>query len=82
VDIYSIGFAKTTAEDFFTRLIESRVERVLDVANELHRTGTPGVHSFDRLGFGTPDRVVLLLSLGTNNNDWHAKLTAGVLRFP
>jgi len=31
VDIYSIGFTKTTAESFFERLIDSRVERVLDV---------------------------------------------------
>jgi uncharacterized protein (DUF488 family) len=31
VDIYSIGFTKTTAEGFFSRLIGARVERVLDV---------------------------------------------------
>ncbi len=31
MDIYSIGFTKTTAEGFFTRLIETRVRRVLDV---------------------------------------------------
>jgi uncharacterized protein (DUF488 family) len=31
VDIYSIGFTKTTAEGFFTRLIDNRVVRVLDV---------------------------------------------------
>jgi uncharacterized protein (DUF488 family) len=31
VDIYSIGFTKTTAEGFFTRLIEAGVHRVLDV---------------------------------------------------
>lgn len=31
MDIYSIGFTKTTAEGFFTRLIDNRVQRVLDV---------------------------------------------------
>ncbi len=31
MDIYSIGFTKTTAESFFTRLIENHVQRVLDV---------------------------------------------------
>ncbi|MEA2440135.1 MAG: hypothetical protein QOH76_1559 [Thermoleophilaceae bacterium] len=31
MDIYSIGFTKTTAEGFFTRLIDNDVERVLDV---------------------------------------------------
>ena len=31
MDIYSIGFTKTTAEGFFTRLTDNRVERVLDV---------------------------------------------------
>jgi uncharacterized protein (DUF488 family) len=31
VDIFSIGFTKTTAEHFFRRLIENDVRRVLDV---------------------------------------------------
>ena len=31
MDIYSIGFTKTTAESFFQRLITARVNRVLDV---------------------------------------------------
>jgi uncharacterized protein (DUF488 family) len=31
VDIYSIGFTKTTAEGFFSRLMTNGVERVLDV---------------------------------------------------
>lgn len=31
MDIYSIGFTKTTAEGFFTRLIDHQVQRVLDV---------------------------------------------------
>jgi hypothetical protein len=31
VDIYSVGFTRTTAESFFGRLIDNRVERVLDV---------------------------------------------------
>lgn len=31
MDIYSIGFTKTTAEGFFARLIDAGVRRVLDV---------------------------------------------------
>jgi uncharacterized protein (DUF488 family) len=31
VEIYTIGFTQTTAERFFTRLADARVERVLDV---------------------------------------------------
>jgi uncharacterized protein (DUF488 family) len=31
VDIYSIGFTRTTAESFFTRLIDADIRRVLDV---------------------------------------------------
>lgn len=31
MDIYSIGFTKSTAEGFFTRLIEAGILRVLDV---------------------------------------------------
>jgi uncharacterized protein (DUF488 family) len=31
VEIYTIGFTQTTAERFFTRLAEARVERLLDV---------------------------------------------------
>jgi len=52
------------------------------VSAELRRTGRPGAHSLARLGFGTPNRVVLLLSLGTKHHDWHSKLAAGVLLFP
>jgi len=52
------------------------------VSNEVRRTGEPGTYSLDDLGFETPRRVVLLLSLATNHNDWHSKLAAGVLRFP
>ena len=52
------------------------------VSNEVRRTGEPGTYSLEDLGFETPRRVVLLLSLATNHNDWHSKLAAGVLRFP
>jgi uncharacterized protein (DUF488 family) len=31
VEIYTIGFTQTTAERFFTRLADARVERLLDV---------------------------------------------------
>lgn len=31
MDIYTIGFTKTTAADFFRRLKEARIERLLDV---------------------------------------------------
>jgi uncharacterized protein (DUF488 family) len=31
VEIYTIGFTQTTAEHFFTRLADARVERLLDV---------------------------------------------------
>ena len=31
MEIYTIGFTQTTAERFFTRLAEARVERLLDV---------------------------------------------------
>jgi hypothetical protein len=52
------------------------------VSNEVRRTGEPGTYSLEDLGFETTRRVVLLLSLATNHNDWHSKLAAGVLRFP
>lgn len=52
------------------------------VSNEVRRTGRHGTYSLDELGFETPRRVALLLSLATNHNDWHSKLAAGVLRFP
>jgi hypothetical protein len=31
VEIYIIGFTQTTAEGFFTRLTDARIERLLDV---------------------------------------------------
>jgi uncharacterized protein (DUF488 family) len=31
MDIYTIGFTQTTAEHFFSRLVNARIERVLDV---------------------------------------------------
>jgi uncharacterized protein (DUF488 family) len=31
VEIYTIGFTQTTAEGFFTRLTDARIERLLDV---------------------------------------------------
>jgi uncharacterized protein (DUF488 family) len=31
VEIYTIGFTQTTAEHFFTRLTDARIERLLDV---------------------------------------------------
>jgi hypothetical protein len=52
------------------------------VSGEMRRTGQPGAYSLAELGFGTSNRVILLLSLGTNNNNWHSKLVAGVLLFP
>ena len=52
------------------------------VSNEVRRTGEPGTYSLEDLGFETTRRVLLLLSLATNHNDWHSKLAAGVLRFP
>ncbi len=37
IDILTIGFTRTTAENFFHRLVEARARRVIDV--RLHNTG-------------------------------------------
>lgn len=41
-----------------------------------------GRYALDDLGLGDPDRILFLLSLATNHNDWHSKLVASVLPFP
>jgi hypothetical protein len=46
------------------------------------RTRPAGRYSLGGLGLGDAARVMLLLSLAANHNDWHSKLVAGVLQFP
>jgi uncharacterized protein (DUF488 family) len=72
VKIYTIGFTKTTAEGFFTRLIKSGTKKLVDVRlNNVSQLA--GFAKRDDLRYFTSrsvHRVRTCLQIGTNQDIW------------
>lgn len=88
MEIFTIGFTQTTAEDFFGRLKSRRIEQRYDlaltdylVAPALMNAGL-GTHELIALGFDAEADVFLTVSLAEARDGWCTKLVAAVLFLP